>query len=83
MIRYLPRDTGYGAAPFALMPKLKTRKSLAKRLRFTANGKVTRAKAWAQTLRRKKSGRARRAKGGETPLTSGQARSAHRLIRGG
>jgi len=35
------------------MPKLKTRKAAVKRLRQTANGKVTCAKSTAQTLRRK------------------------------
>jgi len=64
------------------MPKLKTRKAISKRFRFTSTGKVTRAKAWAQTLRRKKSGRARRAKHGEHAVVGGQLRQARRLITG-
>ncbi len=64
------------------MPKLKTRKAAAKRLRKTANGKVTCAKSTAQTLRRKKSRRARRAKGHEQPITGGQLKQAKRLLAG-
>ncbi len=44
------------------MPKMKTRKAAAKRIRVTRNGKMLHAKGTAGHLRGKKSYRARKAK---------------------
>ncbi len=62
------------------MPKLKTRKAAAKRLRMTRRGKITSAKGTATSSRRRKSARARRAKGHEQPLAGSQLRTARRLL---
>jgi len=62
------------------MPKLKTRKAAAKRLRRTRRGKITSAKSWAGPYRRRKSRRARRAKNREHALPTGQRRQAERLL---
>ncbi len=42
------------------MPKLKTRKSVAKRFKITGTGKVLRAKAWGNKKRLAKSARTKR-----------------------
>ena len=68
------------ASFYSPMPKLKTRKAAAKRLRRTRRGKVTSAKAWAGPYRRRKSRRARRAKNHEQRLPPGQRRQALRLL---
>jgi large subunit ribosomal protein L35 len=42
------------------MPKLKTRKGIAKRIRVTTNGKLVRAHAWKSHLLEKKSAKRKR-----------------------
>jgi large subunit ribosomal protein L35 len=42
------------------MPKLKTRKGMAKRIRVTRNGKLIRAHAWKSHLLEKKSAKRKR-----------------------
>ena len=65
------------------MPKLKTRKAAAKRVRVTRRGKVLHAKGSAGHLKTKKSYRARKAGKKMTALTGGFARKVRAMLRGG
>ena len=62
------------------MPKMKTHKGAAKRLKATGSGKIRRRKAWRGHNRHKKSSaRWRRVQGMET-LEGGDAKRAKRLL---
>ena len=65
------------------MPKLKTRKAAAKRVRVTRRGKLMHAKGTAGHLKYKKSYRARKAGKKMTALPSGFARKVRAMLRVG
>jgi len=65
------------------MPKMKTHRATAKRIRVTRNGKLLHAKGAAGHLKSKKSYRARKAGKKVTSLSSGFAKKAKALLRGG
>lgn len=60
--------------------KLKTHKATAKRLKFTAGGKVLRRKVALNHLRRNKSPRAVRSMDKYFPLAKGDAKRLKRLL---
>ena len=62
------------------MPKQKTHRGAAKRLKVTGSGKISRRKAWRGHNRHKKSGKRWRRVQGETILKGGDARRAARLL---
>ena len=62
------------------MPKQKTHKGAAKRLKVTGSGKIRRRKAWRGHNRHKKSSRRWRRVAGETGLAPGDAKRAARLL---
>ena len=62
------------------MPKQKTHKGLAKRIKITATGKVMHHRAGSAHLRSKKSSRRRRRLGQATTLTGGQAKSMRKQL---
>jgi large subunit ribosomal protein L35 len=65
------------------MPKLKTRKAAAKRVRVTRTGKLMHAKGAAGHLKYKKSYRARKAGKKMFALPGGFARKVRAMLRGG
>jgi large subunit ribosomal protein L35 len=65
------------------MPKLKTRKAAAKRVRVTRRGKVLHAKGASGHLKYKKSYRTRKAGKKMTALPRGFARKVLAMLRGG
>ncbi|MBI2866498.1 MAG: 50S ribosomal protein L35 [Chloroflexi bacterium] len=62
------------------MPKLKTHKGAARRLKVTGTGKLMRAKVGKSHLRRKKPARVRRQYDGMLPLAPSDRRRMQRLI---
>ncbi len=62
------------------MPKQKTHKGAAKRLKVTGSGKIQRRNAWRGHNRHKKSARRWRRVAGTSTLTGGDAKRAGRLL---
>jgi large subunit ribosomal protein L35 len=62
------------------VPKQKTHRGAAKRLKVTGSGKIQRRNAWRGHNRHKKSGRRWRRNAGESTLTGGDAKRAARLL---
>lgn len=62
------------------MPKQKTHKGAAKRMRVTGSGKISHAKAWRGHNRHKKSAKRWRRVNGDAILTGGTAKRAARLL---
>ena len=62
------------------MPKQKTHRGAAKRLKVTGTGKVRHMKAWRGHNRHKKSASRWRRVAGEATLTGGDAKRARRLL---
>lgn len=62
------------------MPKQKTHKGAAKRLKVTGSGKITRRKAWRGHNKHKKNSRRWRRVQGEVTLTGGDAKRQARLL---
>ena len=65
------------------MPKLKTGKSLKRRLRVTGTGKIMRAKIGGSHLRRKKSKRTKLSYSGSIQLHSTDAKRIKRVFPAG
>ena len=65
------------------MPKMKTHKASAKRIRVTRRGKLMHAKGTAGHLRWKKSYRARKASRKLHPISPAYAKRVRALLRGG
>ncbi|NNF65176.1 MAG: 50S ribosomal protein L35 [Acidimicrobiia bacterium] len=62
------------------MPKMKTHKGAAKRLKVTGSGKVMHRKAWRGHNRHKKSSARWRRVNGDQVLTGGTEKQAKRLL---
>ncbi len=62
------------------MPKLKTRKGLAKRIRVTANGKLMRAAAWKSHLLQHKSKKRKRTYENEQPVHKTDRKTVRRAL---
>jgi large subunit ribosomal protein L35 len=62
------------------VPKQKTHKGAAKRMRVTGTGKIMHRKAWHGHNRHKKSGRRWRRVAGDAVLTGGDAKRSARLL---
>ncbi len=62
------------------MPKIKTKRSAAKRLKATATGKLTRAKAWKQHLNEWKSPKRRRHLRHDTVISASDEKRIRRLV---
>ena len=62
------------------MPKQKTHKGAAKRLKVTGTGKIRHRNAWRGHNRHKKTGRRWRRVAGESTLQGGDAKRAARLL---
>ncbi|MFQ5554320.1 MAG: 50S ribosomal protein L35 [Acidimicrobiia bacterium] len=62
------------------MPKQKTHKGAAKRLKVTGTGKIRRRKAWRGHNRHKKTARRWRRVAGDSALAPGDAKRAARLL---
>lgn len=64
------------------MPKLKTHKGTAKRVKVTGSGKVTRRRAFGNHLLSKKSNRRKRVIGTSAEITGKLAKNVKRAIGG-
>ncbi|MCE5198580.1 MAG: 50S ribosomal protein L35 [Armatimonadota bacterium] len=64
------------------MPKIKTRKTAAKRFEVTANGKIRRGNTGMNHLKMKKSSSAKRRLSMKSGVTNGEKRVIRRLIPG-
>ncbi len=64
------------------MPKIKTRKTAAKRFEVTANGKIRRGNTGMNHLKMKKSSSAKRRLNMKSEVTTGEKRVIRRLIPG-
>ena len=62
------------------MPKLKTRKGIAKRIRVTRNGKLVRAHAWKSHLLEHKSARRKRAYRSAAPVDRTDKKAVRRAL---
>ncbi len=62
------------------MPKVKTKRSAAKRLKTTGTGKLSRAKAWKQHLNEWKSPKRRRRLRRDTVISAADAKRIRRLV---
>lgn len=62
------------------MPKLKTRKGLAKRIRVTRTGKLVRGHAWKSHLLEHKSSKRKRAYRQTTALDGADAKTVRRAL---
>ncbi len=62
------------------MPKMKTHKGAAKRIKVTGSGKLMRSQAGRGHLKLAKSRKRFRTLKGEVPLAKGDARNAKRMI---
>jgi len=62
------------------MPKMKTHKGVAKRVKVTGSGKLMRSQAGRGHLKLAKSRKRFRKLKGEAPLAKGDARNAKRMI---
>ena len=62
------------------MPKQKTHKGAAKRMKVTGSGKIMTRKAWRGHNRSKKSSRRWRRVDGDLKLEGGNAKNARRLL---
>ncbi len=62
------------------MPKQKTHRGAAKRLKVTGSGKIRRRNAWRGHNRHKKTARRWRRVAGDSTLTGGDAKRARRLL---
>ena len=62
------------------MPKLKTRKGLAKRIRVTRTGKLIRAHAWKSHLMEKKSAKRKRAYRSASAVSRADYKEARRSL---
>ena len=62
------------------MPKLKTRKGLAKRIRVTRNGKLIRAHSWKSHLMEKKSAKRKRAYRSAVAVSRADYKEARRSL---
>lgn len=63
------------------MPKYKTRKSLKKRIKVTASGKLLRGRSFTSHLRVKKSSRQKRRLKGTTEITGFHAKKFAKALR--
>jgi large subunit ribosomal protein L35 len=64
------------------MPKMKTHRAAAKRLRFTGSGKVVRKRAFARHILEKKSPKRKRRLGKMIVVSRADRRRARRLLGG-
>ena len=62
------------------MPKLKTRKGLAKRIRVTRTGKLIRAHSWKSHLMEKKSAKRKRAYRSAAAVSAADRKEARRSL---
>lgn len=62
------------------MPKMKTRKGIADRVRVTRNGKLVRAHAWKSHLLQKKSARRKRAYAAGAAVSPADVREVRRSL---
>jgi len=62
------------------MPKLKTRKGMAKRIRVTRNGKLVRAHAWKSHLLEKKSAVRKRAFRSDAQVSAADRKEVRRSL---
>ncbi len=62
------------------MPKIKTKRSAAKRLKATGTGKLTRAKAWKQHLNEWKTPKRRRRLRRDTLISPADVKRIRRLV---
>lgn len=62
------------------MPKMKTHKGAAKRLKVTGSGKIRRRQSYRSHLAEKKSSRRLRRLKGRVPLSNADERKARRLL---
>ena len=62
------------------MPKIKTHKATAKRIKITGRGKLRRRKQGSRHFRRKKSRRFKREMRGDVPVSSSDVQRIERLL---
>ena len=62
------------------MPKLKTRKAIAKRFRFTKKGRIKRSRSFKRHILTKKSGKRKRALRKSSLVSKTQAKMVKRLM---
>jgi large subunit ribosomal protein L35 len=62
------------------MPKIKTKRSAAKRIRVTGTGKLMRAKGWKKHLLEWKSSKRKRQLGKETLIAPADVKRIRRLV---
>ncbi len=62
------------------MPKLKTRKGIAKRIRVTRNGKLIRAASWKSHLLEHKSQKRKRNYENDQPVSKADAKAVRRAL---
>jgi len=62
------------------MPKIKTKRSAAKRIRVTGTGKLTRAKGWKKHLLEWKSSKRKRQLRKETLISAADVKRTRRLV---
>ncbi|TAN34402.1 50S ribosomal protein L35 [bacterium] len=62
------------------MPKIKTQKGLAKRIRVTRNGKLVRASAWKSHLLQHKSAKRKRNYENDQPVAKADRKTVRRAL---